>query len=214
MTLAPRDRVLLLGYRLRPLEPVTLLVAVVAAVAIGLLMIPGAPPSPPEVAQVGDVTTPLTAVAMALALTIGFVAGRDVDVAEPLLSSTPVAFRRALVLRVGLWVVVLVALVAAFAGRGAGALESPPDALRERALVQLFFVGAATFALSRLLGSLAGGGAALAAVGLIAGVPFVYAGFPIDLLAGPGSAEWRATAVRLEVVSVALVAAVWWKSRP
>lgn len=214
MTLTPRDRVLLLGYRLRPLEPVTLVVAILAAVAIGLVMIPGAPPPPPNVAQVTDVTTPLTAVAVALALTIGFVAGRDVDVAEPLLSSTPVAFRRALILRVGLWAVALVALVAAFAGRGAGVLESTPDALRGRALVQLLFVGAATVALSRMLGSLAGGGAVLAAVGLIAGGPLLYDGFPIDLLAGPGSAEWRATAVRLEAVSVALVAAVWWKSRP
>jgi hypothetical protein len=214
VTLTARDRVSLLGYRLRPLEPVTLVVAIVAAIVVGALMIPGGPPAPPNVARVSDVSTPLTAVAMALALTTGFVAGRDVDAAEPLLSSAPVAFRRALALRVGLWAVVRVALVASFAGRAAGVLESAPDALRGRALVQLLFVGAATLAASRAWGSLAGGGAVLAAIGLIAGVPFVYEGFPIELLAGPGTAEWRTTAVRLEVVSVALVAAVWWRSRP
>lgn len=212
MSLAFRDRLALLAYRMRPLEPVTLVIALVVTCAVGVVMIPGAPPSEP-LAPV-DVTGPLTMVAMGLALTLGFVGGRDVDVAEPLLSSMPRPYRGALVLRVVLWSPVLVAVVAVLVERGAYALGGSAAPLRGHGLVLLSFAGAVTLVASRMLGSLPGGGAALGLIAAVAGIPFVYEGFPLDLLAPAGSGAWSTTAPRLELVAVALIVAAYWRARP
>ena len=96
------DSITLLRYRLRPLEPATLAIAAVVAIVAGIAMIPGGPAAAGEARTTGSATAPLTIIAIALASTVAFVAGRDVDVAEPLLSSAPRPYRRALVLRVAL----------------------------------------------------------------------------------------------------------------
>lgn len=212
MTIA--DRAALLGYRLRPLEPVTLVATVVAALAAGVAMIPGGPPEGPGLLTTGDVTKTLTMVALGLALTVGFVGGRDVDVAEGLLSSMPRPYRRALALRVVLWSIVLFAVVSFLGARGVHALDAPDGVLRAQALVQVLFAGSVTLVLSRTMGSLAGGGAALALVVTLAGMPFLYEGFPVEVLAEPGSAGWTTTAPRLELLSVALLAAAYRGARP
>lgn len=196
------------------MEPVTLVAAIVVAVAAGVAMIPGGPPAGPDLPTTGDVTKTLTMVALGLALTVGFVAGRDVDVAEGLLSSMPRAHRRTLALRVVLWSIVLVAVVSFLGDRGAHALDATDGGLRARALVHVLFAGSVTLVLSRLMGSFAGGGAALALVVTLAGMPLLYEGFPVQVLAEPGSAAWTTTAPRLELVSVALLAAAYWRARP
>ena len=58
------------------------------------------------------------------------------------------------------------------------------------------------------------GGAALAAILVTAGAPFAYAGFPLLLLAGPGTPEWRTTSPRVLAIGLALVALSWWRARP
>lgn len=208
------DAITLLRYRLRPLEPATLGAAVVVAIAVGVTLIPGGPAAAAEVRTTGSVTMPLTIVAIALASSVAFVAGRDVDVAEALLTSAPRPYRRALVLRVVVWAAVLVAIAAFLGGRAAHALDAPPHALRGQALVYVLFTGALALVLSRALGSLAGGGAALAAVLVVAGLPFVFEGFPIVLVGAAGSDEWASTATRLELLSAALIGTAYWRARP
>lgn len=210
MTVA--DRALLLSYRLRPLEPVTLVVAISVAIAAGIVTIPGAPPLEPLAPS--RVTAPLTMVALGLAVTLGFVAGRDVDPAEQLLSSTPRPYRRALVLRVILWAAVLAAIVAVLGSRAGAALEVSSGPLQAQALVHVLFAGSLTLVLSRSMGSLAGGGGALTVLALVAGMPLLYDGFPVQLLATPETSEWAQTAVRLELLSAALLAAAYWRARP
>lgn len=214
MTMSRGDRLTLFAYRMRPLEPVTLGIAVAAALGVGVVMIPGAPPGTPAGLTLGEVTTPLTMVSMGLALTVGFVVGNDVDVAEPLLSSAPRPYRRALVVRLALWAVVLVAVVATLSARGANALEVSLPTLRGQALVHLLFASALTVVLARTLGSLAGGGAVLATVAVLAGVPLVFSWFPVDLLASANTAEWRTTALRLDLTAVALLLTAYRRARP
>ena len=208
------DAVTLLGYRLRPLEPAALVAAAVVAIGAGIAMIPGGPAAAAEVRTIASVTTPLTVVAIALASTAGFVAGRDVDVAEPLLKSAPRPYRRALVLRVLLWAIVLAGIAALLGGRAEHALDAPPHVLRSQALVYVLFAGSLALLLSRSLGSLGGGGAALATVAVLAGLPFVFGGFPLTLLAEASSAEWTKTAIRLQALSVVLLATAYWRARP
>lgn len=208
------DVLTLLRYRLRPLEPYTLGAAAVAAIAVGVALIPGGPAAAAEGRTTGSVTIPLTIVALSLASTVGFVAGRDVDVAEPLLTAAPRPYRRALVLRVVLWAAVLAAIAAFLGGRAALALDAPTQALRGQALVYVLFVGSLALVLSRALGSLAGGGAALGVCVFVAGLPFVFGSFPVVLLGAAGSDAWAATATRLELLSAGLIATAYWRARP
>lgn len=209
-----RDRFALFAYRLRPLEPLTLGLGLAAAVAIGLAMIPSSPGHPVGIVTPGDVTIPLTMVIVTLALVIAFVCGRDVDVAEQLLSSTPRPFRRTLVLRTVLWGMVAAVVVGALAGRGATALQIPAASLRGQALVQLLFAATVVVVSARALGSLAGGGTALAAVLVTTGLSVVYEGFPVDVLAAVGTDAWRTTALRLELLSAAHLGFAYWRARP
>lgn len=213
MSAAPNDLATLLAYRLRPLDPLTLTGAVVVAAGAGLWMIPAAAPPPPEVLTTADVTTPLAVVAVALALAAGFVGGRDVDVAEPLLFASPLPHWRAVLLRVALWAAAAAAIVWTLAARGEGALDLDSHALRAQALVYLAFATAVVFALSRAAGSLAGGGAALALFLLLAGLPVAYEGFPLQVLAAAGSPAWKTTAVRLEILTAALLLVTFWRLR-
>ena len=206
-----RDRAVLAVYRLRPLEPLTLGAGIAVAIVAGWLMVPGGPPG---VAAPAGVTRSLATIAFGLALMTGFVAGRDVDSAEDLLRSAPVPYRRALTTRMAVWAPVAALVAAALGARAAGALEAGADPVQGQTLVHLLFAGAVTTVASRALGPLAGGGAALAAVLVIAGVPFVYEGFPLLLLAGSGTPEWQDTAPRLLTIGAGLLALAWWKARP
>lgn len=210
---SPRDFGPLLAYRLRPLDPPTLIGAVAAAVVLGTWMIPSAPPPPPEILGVAQVTTPLALVALALSLAAGFVGGRDVDVAERLLFSAPSPHWRVLLLRVALWGAVSASIVWALASRGEAALDLQSHPLRSQALVHLLFGTSLVVALSRSAGPLIGGGLALAAFLTLAGGSLVYEGFPLHVLADATSPEWRVTAVRLEVAAVALLVATFWSLR-
>lgn len=208
------DRAALLAYRVRPLEPPTLVAAIAAAVAAGIATIPGGPAAGPDPWSTGDVTQPLTMVALGLALAVGFVAGRDVDAAESLLRSAPRPYRRALVLRVAGWAIVSATVVAALSVRAAGALEIAPEGLRGQALVHLLFAGAVTVVLSRLLGPVAGGGAALAAVAVTAGGAFLFDRFPVHVLAPAGSEDWTTTSGRLVLGAAVLLAIAYRQARP
>lgn len=206
-----RDRAVLTTYRLRPLEPVMLGAGLIVAVVAGVLIVPS---KSPGVVTVGDATRPLAMIAFALALMTGFVAGRDVDSAEDLLRSAPVPYRRALTTRLALWAPVAAVVAAGLGARAAGALDAPAGALQAQTLVHLLFAGAVTTVAARSLGPLAGGGAALAAMLVTAGAPFAYEGFPLLLLAEPGTPDWQTTSPRLIAIGAALLALSWWKARP
>lgn len=212
MTIA--DRAALLLYRLRPVEPAVLGAAVAVAVAAGVATIPGGPPAAGELRSASSVTTPLAMITLGLAVTVGFVGGRDVDAAEQLLSSAPRPYRRALVLRVVLWAAVIAAVVAVLGERAASALEASTEPLRAQVLVHVLFAASVTLVLSRAFGSLAGGGAALALLAVVAGIPLAHQDPPIHLLASPVSAAWAKTALRLELASAALLGAAYWRARP
>lgn len=210
MTATALDRGLLLGYRVRPLDPRTLLGTLAAAVLAGMWMIPSAPPPPPEVLVPADVTTPLAIVALALSLASAFVAGRGADAAEGLLFSAPTPHRRAIALRVLLWGAVSAAIVLVLGGRAEAALETGSGALTRQALVYLLFGTAVVVALARVAGPFAGGGAALTVLLGLAGTPAFVEGFPLHVLATASSPAWDMTAPRLIALSALLLAATFW----
>jgi hypothetical protein len=211
MTMPALDCGSLFAYRVRPLDPATLLGTVAVAALAGTWMIPAAPPPPPEVLAAADVTTPLAVVAVALSLAAGFVGGRGVDAAERLLFSAPTPHRRAIVLRVLLWGAVSAAIVWGLGSRAETALDAGSSAITHQGLVNLLFCTSVVLALARVAGPFTGGGIALTVMLALAGAPSFVEGFPLHPLAAPGSAEWSTTAPRLVALGAALLALTFWR---
>jgi hypothetical protein len=187
--------------------------ALMGAWVIGRWMIPAQAPPPPELLYVEDVTFPLALIAAALGMGVAFVAGKDVDVAESLLFSSPRPHWRTVFLRVGSSVVPSCLVILVLGARGAGALDAPSSLLQNYGLVCYVFVGSLALAFSRWMGSLFGGGAALTTAVAVIALSSLVEGFPLQLLALPGTRAFESTSTYLLLLSMSLFLLVFWRLR-
>ncbi len=171
------------AYRLRPLQLWGITGAWFLCTFVGIRTIPTSPPFPPT----SEPLLMLMIVATLLGLGAAFVAGNDIDVAEPVARSMPRPYWMTVALRLGAWAGPSFLTVLWLTHRASGALKTSVGELLPVAAAHLALTFAVALAAARLFGSFLGGGGALATMTLLALFTYLRDDWPFRVFAHPAS---------------------------